>query len=94
VDGALIASMNEKEMEAALSLPKIHVNKFRVKLKRLQVCSLGFRQRNGVEVTKLSTAQEIFSKDMEEEEIKLKNFLEDHALGHLFLKSAFHSDFP
>jgi hypothetical protein len=46
-----------------------------------------------VEATKLSTAQEIFSKDMEEEEIELKNFLEDHSLGHLFLKSASHSDF-
>ena len=43
MDGALIASMNEKEMEAALSLPKIHVKKFRVKLKRLQVWGLGLR---------------------------------------------------
>ena len=42
VDGALIASMNEKEMEAALSLPKIHVKKFHVKMKRLQVLGLGF----------------------------------------------------
>jgi hypothetical protein len=36
VDGALIASMNDKEMEAALSMSAIHVKKFRVKMKRLQ----------------------------------------------------------
>mmetsp|Transcript_20133 Transcript_20133/g.29534 ORF Transcript_20133/g.29534 Transcript_20133/m.29534 type:complete len:239 (-) Transcript_20133:164-880(-) len=63
VDGALIASMNDKEMEAALSLSAIHVKKFRVKLKRLQ---------------------EVFSHDLEEEEIELKSFLEDNSLGHHF----------
>ena len=35
----------------------------------------------------------MFSKDMEEEEIELKHFLEDHALGHLLLKSVLYCDF-
>ena len=36
VDGALIASMNDEEMEAALNISPIHVKKFKVKLKRLE----------------------------------------------------------
>lgn len=46
VDGALIASMNDKEMEAALSLPTIHVKKFKVKLKRLQVATPASCEQN------------------------------------------------
>mmetsp|Transcript_36655 Transcript_36655/g.82602 ORF Transcript_36655/g.82602 Transcript_36655/m.82602 type:complete len:237 (-) Transcript_36655:401-1111(-) len=35
---------------------------------------------------KLKRIQEVFSKDMEEEEIELKSFLKDNSLGHLFNK--------
>ena len=35
-------------------------------------------------VNVLAHTKEILSKDMEEEEVELKAFLEDHSLGHLF----------
>jgi hypothetical protein len=60
VDGALLQSMNDKEMEAALALPGIHVKKFKVNLKHIQ---------------------EVFSSDMDTEELALKHFLEDNSLG-------------
>jgi hypothetical protein len=52
--------MNDKEMEAALALPGIHVKKFKVNLKHIQ---------------------EVFSSDMDTEELALKHFLEDNSLG-------------